>query len=565
MPASSELVAGPSRAARTGGATLLLRCEDTPETFAARNRMPLLEEGDHLACWIGAPLLPDHREAQDAMRAFLARLRTVPLSEVTDLLEGIFAVFVFAKHERRWYVFGDQGGCLRLFHDRRRVSTSFLALLADGGYTPGSLNPQNLATFLLQGAIFGEHATVVRDVRILPPDRLALLDETGVRFAARRRSEWRGAGPDLVEAYLARHAAYLAHHHPSVDLTGGSDSRVLFAIARRHLQRIEAAVVGPSSSADVRIARDLARLADVPLHVHEHRIDRLETELWPTFLDGDGQIDIAAFHLNWQNLRARRARGVGVIVHGGGGELFRDGIFAQDFPFYNMMRPRLERYYDWQVCPIVSGTEWFSSVGWIEEARKTTLAAMRPLATEENCTTYDTIFYTLKVPWLFGSFLSAYVRMGVDVLAPFLEWRNASWAIHQPPFRRAFHQWHREALHDPVLAALPTAEGYPLLPGSSGLLRALPGYLGSGLRRLARKAGERLWKRTWFIQGATTLATAPDFAEALRASRECTEALEALVRIGFARPGTTPRLLRDGQLGKALAMGMLVRFLEGRR
>ena len=41
-----------------------------------------------------------------------------------------------------------------------------------------------------------------------------------------------------------------------------------------------------------------------------------------------------------------------MISHGGGGELYRDHSFVQDFPLYGSRRVNLERYHDLRVAPV---------------------------------------------------------------------------------------------------------------------------------------------------------------------------------------------------------------------
>ncbi len=542
-----------------------LCCEDTPDTFLERNTLPVIEDARYLVSWSGLPLLAGFSDPRHALAAVLECTGSRPIHERLPDLEGIHALVLFSKMERCWYVVADAAGMLRLFHDRRFVTTNFLELITRGGYGEGAVDPLRLVEFVLHEGVFGSR-TPVRDVRVLTPDRILRANpRSGIELLPRQRDV-----PTEIDlaGYFTRHTASLSRHRISVDLTGGADSRVVFALATKVLRPIEACVIGGPGSPDVGTATDVARSVGIPLIVRQHVLDRLDSELWQAFRDGDGLTDLAHFHPNWQNLRTRRARGIDLVIHGGGGELFRDAYGLQDFPFYDVIPPRLERFYDWRLSPLgAATTSWLHDGSMIQEVRNDTLATMRMLSTGANCTTYDTIFFVLKAPALFGQFYSNYVRMGCAVVAPFLDWRNAAWAIRQPGRKKAFHRFHRRLLteHAPELARMPTAEGYGLTTDPLAVSRDLLAYSALWVRKIGRKAAQRLIGRTWFLQGSSTLAEAHGFVDRLRESPELARALEALTRVGVARSDARPDSVHPTHLGRVLTVGMLVQFLAGRR
>lgn len=545
---------------------LLLRRGDTPDTLLAHHDLPVREDRDYVVTWIGLPLLAGHDDPTVAVSAALDRVRDDDGIDLVTDIDGIFALFVFVKTARRWYVFGDQGGLMRLFFDSRAVSTSFLGLLATGGYDYTSLDRVRLLEFVLHEGTFGS-TTVVHGVNVLLPQYQLLVDSREIRILPRQRTTPRSNGENLLASFFSRYRSPLVSHKTSVDLTGGADSRVVFSFARRHLPVAEAAVIGDPGSPDVRIASELATRCGVPIHVHHHTIERLEMEIWPTFVAGDGLIDIAHFHPNWQHMHVRLSRGVELIVHGGGGELYRDAYCLQDFPFYDILKPRFERFYDWRLCPFASQVGWWVFADDVARVRSASLALMQSLTTCRNCTTYDRIFYTLKAPPLFGQFFSAYIRMGCAVVAPFLDWCNAGWAISQPGSRKFMHRWHRRALAaaQPDLATVPTVEGHRLLGGLWGLIGDVPDYGAVWARKIGRKATQRLLGKTKFLYGSSTVAEASGFTEALRESSELRTALRVLTRAGFIKSDIRTTAIHPSHLGRVLAMGMLLQFLEGRR
>ena len=79
----------------------------------------------------------------------------------------------------------------------------------------------------------------------------------------------------------------------------------------------------------------------------------------------------------------------------------------------------------------------------------------------------------LRSPEHFGQHCSNYVNMGLDAVAPLLDYHSAMAAIGLPPWSRFFYGWHRRVItaHCPRLAALPTADGFSALSEPARMLR----------------------------------------------------------------------------------------------
>jgi hypothetical protein len=155
--------------------------------------------------------------------------------------------------------------------------------------------------------------------------------------------------------------------------------------------------------------------------------------------------------------------------------------------------------------------------------------------------------------------------MGLDVVAPLLDYRIALVAIGMSPWRRFFHGWHRRVLtaHCPDLAVLPTAEGFSASSEPWRVLADLRAYTATQLQRAGKKASQRLTGRARFHIVGAFVADAPGFMSRLRASPHFALALKRLKAAGILAPGETGAALRDVHVGRAITLGMFLGEVEG--
>ena len=155
--------------------------------------------------------------------------------------------------------------------------------------------------------------------------------------------------------------------------------------------------------------------------------------------------------------------------------------------------------------------------------------------------------------------------MGLDAVAPLLDYHGALAAIGLPPWRRFFYGWHRRVItaRGPRLAALPTADGFSASAEPTRMLRDAWWYGATQLRRAAKKASQRLSGRARFYNVGAFVADAGDFTARLRASSHLATGLERLEAAGILAPGVAGDGLRDIHVGRVLTLGMFLGEVEG--
>ena len=302
--------------------------------------------------WKGHLYVPGQPAGPASITQLAARLTTTPLTQVVAEVAGVFGLFVHDQIRGDWQVSSDNAGLYRIFHDERGLGTSFLELLADRDMDASAISPRAILEFLSYGAWLGPESPASGVRRLAHDELLVLAPAQRPHLMAKALVAPRDDDTDQVLAHFDGLARSLEHSSVSVDVTAGYDSRVIVSLLAQRAVDFEAAVSGYPGADDVEIGRTIADTLRRPFFASHHDESTLEEDLPALFRAGDGLTDLRRFHRDYQNAKGRIARGVDVIVHGNGGELFKDQYSYQDFPFYGRSHSNLEKYYSLRVVPI---------------------------------------------------------------------------------------------------------------------------------------------------------------------------------------------------------------------
>lgn len=522
--------------------------------------------------WKGLVYLAGEEAGEATISRLLAFLETHPIEEIAVELHGVFGIFIHDKRSGVWKVFGDNSGLYKIFYNNRMIATRFLEI---GRSEPDPLrliDPKAIVEFIAYGINFGRHTPLNGIFKLRRDDILELDPALGTvrRYEKTRRpnpsAQVEKDGETFVLRFFDDLAQAFGSRRVSIDVTGGFDSRAIVGLLAARGLGFECAIAGVPKSADVEAAQRVALTLGRELCFHEHNIDTLEEELPAAFLAGDGLMEMPRLHRNWQMARSRLNRGVEVMVHGGGGEFFRDHYFVQDFPRYGSSSANIARYHRLRFAAvgIPDGQLTDAAETMLADVRRDIVEKFEKLKQRTNNLTYDRIFYEYRVPDFYGTTFSNYVNMGLDVAAPFTEHDMFRVATAISPWRRTFMLWHRRIIsrHAPALATLRTAEGYTASSAHLQMLRELGNYVRVQGGRIARKLGERHIGKTLFHRVGALQADAPGYRAKLRQSRICVDAVERLKECGVLSRELDIATLKDAHVGRIMTMGSLLGYLE---
>lgn len=535
-----------------------------PETVATRFHLPHVETPRFIIFWLGLPMRAGTADPSAAITAALADAHDA-LDHGMASLEGMFALFAYDKWEKSWSVYSDALGIIPIYYDNIGCSTSILLMLSDRKYTIDHLDRRAVVDFYLHGAVLSHRMLLHPVHRLLRRSVLTLAGESGP--AVRPLQDVARAAEDsetCVERYFADHARLLGQRRVTVLLTGGSDSRWLFCLARHHLPRFRTVIAGEPHSAEVAIAQKLAATAGVSLDVIPETVATIDEDLETMFTDGDGAVNLVQHHRTWQVACHESALGQDVLIHGGGGEFFRDTFSYQDIPIY-FGKPNIEKFYRLRFS-LSYAVQPLTEPIYVREIRREVLDRMHGIASADKHKTYNEIYLIMKAPWLFGGVYAMYRRRGLDVFAPFLDGRNVAVALARPIAQKMLHRWHRRVVSHrcPQLARIPMITGMTLSDAPLDMLVDAAAYMRDISLRVVNKLAYRWWGRSPFAMGASAVGRHPDLAEAVRGARVTERALGALAAAGILhRDQARERALAVEELGRLITLGLLVERLAG--
>ncbi len=497
---------------------------DTPPQPPTHARAETWHDDCWFFIWIGALYLPGLAAGPPSVAALAKLLATHPLSRVCRQLCGVFTLFVHDKRDGSWQCAVDNAGLSHVFYSDSRLSTSFLEMIDTMGNRPVAFDPLAVAEFLTNGAVYWQQTFLpaIRKLRYDEVVRLGKLPDGSVEvsFAHKDLAEPEQPTEDSFLAHFEALTTALRDKRVSVDLTGGTDSRLVVALLTAQGLDFEIGTSGCPGMPDVEIPREAAQLLDRPFFAALHDVSTIENELPALFDQADGLCDITRYHRPAQLQAHRRDRGVDVIVTGHGGELYKDFWWLQDFPNYQSRQAKLPRLYDLRVAPISYPNRLLTAnmQAIAPRVREVTLERFAELRRDLNTQTYDAIYYHYKMAEIAGGHLSHHAQHYLDVVTPLLDYRNYLFAYHLPRRERSFGRFHRKVITriSPQLAKLRTAEGMTASSAAGDVAHDLLVNVGNKLKRGTKKVVQRTLGQTWFQPGSND----PNLEEAIRKTAE---------------------------------------------
>lgn len=389
-------------------------------------------------------------------------------------LAGQFALLL--HRAGRTFIATDFFAAFQLYHDADHslFSTSFLT--AATVLPRVTFDPQGLYEYAIQAAVLGDD-TVLAEIKRLGPNQVVELGEHGARThvvtkelpAAPTRAsmaERLGTHAGLLRTVVAEQASHFGNN-VQCPLSGGLDSRLVYAVLRSLGCDPQVYVYGWPVSPDVQIAQAIGAAEGFPVEwidkdaYREITPDEFPEQVARNFEENDGLPNFGGLFDNGGNsyARDRRHRGGALTISGGAGEIYRDFFFLPD------RRLRVADVADSFFARFDRRdmTGAFDGGAFLRRIRDKMLEALgRPGDTSAlPRTLIEQLYPRFRGRSLFGRELSVEARYSPYTF-PFLDQRVVAEAMTLPmPLKRAgvFEAALLTAI-DPVLAARPSAYGH---------------------------------------------------------------------------------------------------------
>jgi hypothetical protein len=472
-----------------------------------------LERHGFIAIWRGFLFVRGEAAGKDSVQALLASFRRLGPETALAPVKGSFLFAILDCQSREIFACVDPFGLVRLFAADALLSDDLFELIARLGYDEAQLDFPALAFFLRFG-FYGMSHTIDRRARFIAGDQIARLSPSGTLDWLRKSlPDFRDVSQTFdFDAYLRDLRIAVRGQRISLDLTGGYDSRLLAGCLKESVA--ETATTGQPGNLDVAIADKVAAALKLPHIAARHDISGF-AERAPTLLRlTHGQTGILTYDHVYQLTRERQERGSTLVIAGIGGELWKDILWLQDFPFLSgppdferLFRMRLEPR-ALQAAPLEP--EFMPSFA---AAKEIYLRAMQArFGVLPRTAAYDSAYAFLRIPYTAGPSVTAGIRMGLPTFSPLYDLEGALASMRKRPRERLFARWHRHniARYAPEIAKLRTDDGFSARSGIEALAD-IPSYLGNKVLRAAQKIAQRFGLpdiRHLSLDDPATLATA---------------------------------------------------------
>lgn len=389
-------------------------------------------------------------------------------------LAGQFALLLHRGGQT--FVATDFFAAFQLYHDADfgLFTTSFLT--AATVLPRVTFDPQGLYEYAVQAAVLGDD-TVLAEIKRLGPNRVVELSEHGSQVHAVSKS-LPSATTDVplaerlaTQAHLLRTvvAEQVSHFGDLVQcpLSGGLDSRLVYAVLRALGCKPQVYVYGWPISEDVKIAQQIGAAEGFPVEwidkdaYRDITPDEFPDQVARNFEENDGLPNFGGLFDNGGNsyARDRRHRDGALTISGGAGEIYRDFFFLPDRPLRvaDVADSFFARYDRRDM------TDAFDGGAFLRRIRDKMLDSLeRPGDTSAlPRTLIEQLYPRFRGRSLFGRELSVEARYSPYTF-PFLDQRVVAEAMTLPmPLKRAgvFEAALLTAI-DPMLAARPSAYGH---------------------------------------------------------------------------------------------------------
>jgi hypothetical protein len=472
-----------------------------------------LERHGFVAIWRGFLFVRGEVAGRESVQALLSSFRRQGSEATLALAKGSFLLAILDCQSGEIFICVDPFGLVRMFVAAAAISDDLFELIKTLGYYEDHLDFAALAFFLRSG-FYGMGRTIDRRVRFLAGDEIARISSSGdLHWLRKALPVFHNAPQEFdFDAYLRDVRVAVRGQRISLDLTGGYDSRLLAACLKDSL--VETATTGQPGNLDVAIARNVASALKLPHITARHDISGF-AERAPTLLHlTHGQTGLLTYDHVYQLTRERQARGVTLILAGIGGELWKDILWLQDFPFLSGP-PDFERLYQTRLEPrALSAAQLDPSFATaFEAAKEAYLVTMKQrFGTLPRTAANDSVYAFLRIPYTAGPSVTAGIRMGLPTFSPLYDLEGALESMRKAPRERLFARWHRETIarYAPEITNLRTDDG---LSARSGLaaLADVPSYVSNKVLRLTQKIAQRFGFpdiRHLSLDDPKTLATA---------------------------------------------------------
>ncbi len=520
------------------------------------------QTNDFEVYYTGFFFLPGFPNGIDSINELLTQIETIGLDIVRELL-GVYFLSIKDLRNKNSYIFIDNSGLFKAYLFDRTISTSLLELFDDTDTTL-ELNQEALVEFLHFGFVHFEN-TICQGVTKLEPYYIYTYDSNGdvekMGKGISRIHEDSGMHPDTFFKYLQDS---IKDDRVSLDLTGGTDSRLIVSALCSHQADFELAISGVPGNRDISIGQKISDKIKKEFYPYYHQVDEISSDSLENLFElTDGQVDIVIYQRIYELQKSRLDRDVTMHISGVGGELYKDFWWLQDFPRYNKKLADLSRLYQLRIESIAFEHNALdkSLHATSKGLRSKTIGKLQDLIQPTNSQTYDSIYYYYKMQTTAGHFLTISNRL-FKSYAPLIELGLVKFGFNLPRKKRFYNNFHREFITSYCKSVSKIKTDASISCSSVFLLKFLDLFsYGFNLSiRLLKQILRKVLRKTMFQESPNNRQLYPH----VRNLEMIDELIEVLQKHNILDLGVRKENINNNLLGKIVTLGLFIRKYENK-
>ena len=406
------------------------------------------------------------------------------------------------------FSFSDNSGMHCIYYSDGYLSNSFLKiseLEKKAGRKP-AFNAEALCEYLSLGSIYFEK-TFFAGIRILESTRVIRIRDGIISFLDKgigdidRRSDL----PSLSD-YFSRVAYSISGRKICQALTGGYDSRMVYACMSSKVNDHAAITSNDMANKDVRIASEVAEANGAELEIisipkPEYTEDLISSIL--TEADGIQPLDFESF-IRLSTFMRTLAAGHDILLTGDGGVLHKDWEWTQDLPFYRKKKNNPGKFYHQRICFVDISQQLGDAIREAYAGQEERFVnELTQIEKTLNTQSYDSWYYRVS-----GNRKTVYnhtLNSGIIMYAPLLELDAVRYSYALPRFRRFFYNSIRDTISGENIRIARIKTNYGTTASNEGpyLIRDVFYQLGEYIRKAYRLFGRKILNRNVLVNSHT--------------------------------------------------------------
>jgi hypothetical protein len=477
-------------------------------------------------------------------------------------IRGRFFIHISDKITGFSFFFIDNSGMYNAFRSGNIVSTSFLDLIDVIQPKKQDFNYSGIAEFLDFGFCYNGQ-TVFSSVNKIKKEVFFISNTDGKILIKDKGLPGIDLKNDLkpVQFFETLNASTKGQTI-SLDLTGGTDSRLIASYMSYLGADFEFATSGMPGNKDIETAKRISDVLKKPLHITHHNISGLGGDTLLDIFDCiDGQSGTSDYHRNYLLNLDRKQRGVTLQLSGVGGELYKDFWWLQDFPFYKSQKTNFGRLYDLRInsTPFPKTVLGNETLDASKKLKDDTIKSFEKLLKPWNTQSYDSVYYHYKMGTTAPAYLNAASNF-FNSYAPLLERDMVSFGYHLNRGLRFFNGFHRREIshYAPALAKFRTSEGISCSDSQSDYLSDFIRYFLEVQKRLAKVLLRKTLYKTFFTENPNN----PLLTDKVRCLPHLKYSMDVLKDLQIINPGYDIKSVRAGDIGKVITLGLVLNKIK---